>query len=79
MRKEFITYSEAFKMQVVEEIRQGKFVSVLQAQKAYGICGMNTIQAWIKKYGKEELLPHSDCHRRVFRLGRTPFDAQQSP
>ena len=29
MRKEFITYSEAFKMQVVEEIRQGKFVSVL--------------------------------------------------
>ena len=57
MKKEFITYSEAFKMQVVEEIRQGKFASVLQAQKAYGICGMNTIQTWIKKYGKEELLP----------------------
>ena len=57
MRKELITYSEAFKMQVVEEISQGKFASVLQAQKAYGICGMNTIQAWIKKYGKEELLP----------------------
>ena len=57
MKKEFITYSEAFKMQVVEEINQGKFASVLQAQKAYGICGMNTIQAWIKKYGKEELLP----------------------
>ena len=44
MRKEFITYSEAFKMQVVEEIRQGKFTSVLQAQKAYGIRGMSTIQ-----------------------------------
>ena len=57
MRKEFITYSEAFKMQVVEEIRQGKFTAVLQAQKAYGICGMSTIQKWIKKYGKEELLP----------------------
>ena len=34
MKKEFITYSEAFKMQVVEEIRQGKYASMLQAQKA---------------------------------------------
>ena len=57
MKKEFITYSEAFKMQVVEEIRQGKFATILQAQKAYGICGAVTIQKWIKKYGKEELLP----------------------
>jgi len=57
MRKEFITYSEAFKMQVVEEIRQGKFVTMLQAQKAYGIRGANTIKQWVKKYGKEELLP----------------------
>ena len=57
MKKEFITYSEAFKMQVVEEIRQGKFATILQAQKAYSICGMNTIRSWLKKYGKEELLP----------------------
>jgi transposase-like protein len=57
MKKEFVSYSEAFKMQVVEEIRQGKFASILQAQKASGICGMNTIKNWIKKYGKEELLP----------------------
>jgi transposase-like protein len=57
MKKKFITYSEAFKMQVVEEIRQGKFASILQAQKAYGINGTATIKNWIKKYGKEELLP----------------------
>jgi transposase-like protein len=57
MKKEFVTYSEAFKMQVVEEIRQGKYASILQAQKAYGICGMTTIQKWIKKYGGPELLP----------------------
>ena len=57
MKKEFVTYSEAFKMQVVEEMRQGKFASMLQAQKAYGICGGNTIQKWLKKYGKEDLLP----------------------
>jgi transposase-like protein len=57
MKKEFVTYSEAFKMQVVEEIRQGKYASISQAQKAYGICGMTTIQKWIKKYGRPELLP----------------------
>jgi hypothetical protein len=33
MKKEFVTYSEAFKMQVVEEIRQGKFATISQAQK----------------------------------------------
>ena len=57
MTKEFVTYSEAFKMQVVEEIRQGKYAAIAQAQKAYGICGMTTIQKWIKKYGRPELLP----------------------
>jgi hypothetical protein len=31
-------------MQVVKEISQGKFASILQAQKAYGIRGMTTIQ-----------------------------------
>jgi transposase-like protein len=30
---------------------------MLQAQKAYGICGMSTIRNWIKKYGREDLLP----------------------
>jgi hypothetical protein len=33
MKKEFVTYSERVKMQVVKEISQGKFASVLQAQK----------------------------------------------
>jgi transposase-like protein len=52
MKKETVTYSEAFKMQVVEEISSGKFATITQAQKAYGIRGMTTIQKWIKKYGK---------------------------
>jgi transposase-like protein len=55
--KELVTYSEAFKMQVVKEIGQGKFATISQAQKAYGIRGATTIQKWIKKYGAEELLP----------------------
>ena len=57
MKNGFVTYSEAFKMEIVEEIRQGKFATITQAQKAYGICGMSTIQQWIKKYGRPELLP----------------------
>jgi len=57
MKRGSITYSEAFKMQVVEEIGQGKFATIFQAQKAYGIRGMTTIKQWVKKYGSEELLP----------------------
>ena len=57
MKNGYVIYSEAFKKQVVEEIGQGKFATISQAQKAYGIRGMNTIRQWIKKYGKEELLP----------------------
>ena len=57
MKNGFVTYSEAFKMQVVEEVGQGKFATISEARKAYGICGMTTIQGWIKKYGKIELLP----------------------
>jgi hypothetical protein len=44
MKKEFVRYSEAFKMQVVEEVRQGKFATILQAQKACGIRGADTVQ-----------------------------------
>ena len=44
MKNEFVTYSEAFKTQVVQEIGQGKFASILQAQKAYGIRGRTRIE-----------------------------------
>jgi transposase-like protein len=57
MKKETVSYSEAFKMRVVGEISSGKFASMSQARNAYGICGKTTIQKWIKKYGREDLLP----------------------
>jgi transposase-like protein len=57
MKKELVTYSEAFKMQVVEKMSQGTFATISQAQRAYGICGASTIQKWIQKYGNIELLP----------------------
>jgi transposase-like protein len=57
MQKEYVNYSEALKMQVVQEICRGKFASILEAQKAYGIRGMATIRTWLKKHGREDLLP----------------------
>jgi len=50
-------YSEAFKRQVVEEISRGKHVSPHAARKAYGITGTITIERWVRKYGREDLLP----------------------
>ncbi len=50
-------YSEAFKRQVVEEISSGKFSSAYKAEKAYGIRGNATVTKWIRKYGREDLLP----------------------
>ncbi len=51
-----IRYSEAFKRQVVEQIAQGKFRSPHMAQKAYGIKGCGTIERWVRKYGRLDLL-----------------------
>ena len=50
-------YSEAFKRQVVDEIDRGKFSSPYKAKEAYGIRGNGTVERWIRKYGREDLLP----------------------
>jgi len=55
--KTAIQYSEAFKKQVVDEIARGKFSSAYRAQMAYGIGGRMTVTKWIRKYGREDLLP----------------------
>lgn len=55
--KTVIRYSEAFKKQVVDEIDRGKFTSPYAVQKAYGIRGQMTVTKWIRKYGREDLLP----------------------
>ncbi len=52
-----VRYSEAFKRQVVAEIGHGKHVSPQAARKAYGIKGGVTIEGWVVKYGREDLLP----------------------
>jgi transposase-like protein len=57
MGQTVIRYSEAFKRQVVDEIERGKFTSLHKARKAYRITGCGTIESWIRKYGRDDLLP----------------------
>ena len=50
-------YSEAFKRQVVAELERGKHRSIEAARRAYDITGSDTIRVWVRKYGREDLLP----------------------
>ncbi len=49
-------YSLAFKQQVIKEIEEGR-LTISKAQKLYGISGGDTIQKWMKKFGKFAILP----------------------
>ena len=51
-----IRYSEAFKLQVLRELEEGRFSSRGAAARAYGIHGNGTIEYWARKYGKSHIL-----------------------
>ena len=55
--RESIRYSEAFKLQVIQEIEGGKFRGPNAAARAYGIKGGRTIYNWLRKYGREDSMP----------------------
>jgi len=48
-------YSEAFKQQIIKEVELGR-ESVQGLRRKYGL-STNTIQYWLKRMGKLELLP----------------------
>lgn len=50
-------YSEAFKHQVIGELEAGKFRGPAAAARAYGIRGTQTINGWLRKYGRPDLNP----------------------
>ena len=50
-------YSISFKRQVIADLEGGRFDSIEAARRHYGIGGMRTIQGWLRKYGKNHLLP----------------------
>jgi transposase len=55
-RKEVMRYSEAFKMQVVRELEQGRYKSPWEASRAYGVKGTYTVARWVRQFGKDHLL-----------------------
>ena len=50
-------YSSCFKRQVVEDVESGRFDTIMAVQHHYGIGGMDTIQRWLRQYGKHHLTP----------------------
>lgn len=52
-----IRYSIAFKQQVIADLESGRFGSMDAASKHYGIGGKSTVRKWLKKYGRNHLIP----------------------
>lgn len=50
-----LRYSRAFKQKVVSEIESGRF-SIPEARRVYDINGCGTVERWIRKFGKNDLL-----------------------
>ncbi len=52
-----VRYSRAFKLEVVEAMESGRFGSINEANRHYGIRGSTTIRRWLLAYGKNHLIP----------------------
>ena len=55
MSRTVLRYSLAFQQKVVREIESGE-LSIEDARRLYDIRGCETIQKWIRKFGKNHLL-----------------------
>ncbi len=81
-----IRYSEAFKMQIVQELETGR-INIDQIRRKYGIGGNDSIRRWIRKYGNgslgrvirvekpEEINQRQELQRRVRALEKALADA----
>lgn len=54
-RKVTYRYSESFKQMVISQIERGELTKQ-EAMKVYGINGSETINSWLKAYGKYHLI-----------------------
>jgi len=52
----YVRYSEAFKLQVIQDLEKGRFTSAKEASEAHGIGGSSTVSQWVERYGREQLL-----------------------
>lgn len=53
--RQYRRYSEAFKLEVIQKIDSGE-LSIPGARRLYDIRGACTVQLWIKRYHREDLL-----------------------
>lgn len=67
--KSVVRYSEAFKLQVIRELENGRFGSPGEAGRAYGV-GTGMVVYWVRRYGKNHLL------RKVIRV-ETPKEVSE--
>lgn len=54
--KDLITYTDAFKEKVLNDLETGVCRSYTEAQMKYKIGGSQTIKRWVNKSGKTHLL-----------------------
>ena len=85
MRERIIRrYSTCFKRQVVQDLENGRFVSIGAAREHYGIGGKTTIQRWLRRYGKNHLqtkvvrVEKPDEADRIRQLKRQITELQQA-
>lgn len=52
-----VRYSEAFKLEVVSQLESGEVSGISEAKAKFGITGNGTVEKWLRKYGKNHLLP----------------------
>ena len=58
MKQKIVTrYSICFKRQVIADLEGGRFESITEAHRHYGIAGPATIQRWLRRFGKNHLAP----------------------
>lgn len=65
MNREVIRYSESFKLQVVRELESGRFCTIAEACRFYGINGSMTVGNWVDKFGRPEF------QRKIVRVETT--------
>ena len=57
MDKQFVKYEPHFQQMVVDLLETGKIESISEARRKFNIGGSMTIQKWIKRSGKQDMLP----------------------
>lgn len=65
MKKEIIKYNDDFKLTVVKLLEDGTLESIEAARRMFNIKGSSIISRWIKKFGKEDILPKVRIRRMI--------------